>query len=84
MSCSERSTGDRDRSLKRRAGLLVKAAASFLVVVCGLRLASGEPLVRHQNEVAVVGRSDGEALSRGGRIEGPIGRQRISAKSLAS
>jgi hypothetical protein len=49
----ERSTGDRDRSLKRRAGLLVKAAASFQVVVGGLRLASGEPLVRPQNDVRI-------------------------------
>jgi hypothetical protein len=52
-SCSERSTGDRDRSLKRRAGLFVKAAASFLVAIGGLRLASGEPLVRPQNDVGI-------------------------------
>jgi len=40
-------------SLKRRAGLLVWGAASFLVVVGGMRLASGEPLLQPQADVGV-------------------------------
>jgi hypothetical protein len=40
-------------SLKRRAGLLVSGAASFLVVVGGMRLVSGEPLVQPQTDVGI-------------------------------
>ena len=40
-------------SLKRRAGLLVCGAASFLVVVDGMRLASGEPLPQPQSDVGI-------------------------------
>jgi len=40
-------------SLKRRAALLVSGAASFLVVVSGMRLASGEPLLQPQADVGI-------------------------------
>ena len=41
-------------SLKNRAGFLVSGAASFAVLVGGIRLASGEPLVQPQTDVGIV------------------------------
>ncbi len=41
-------------SLRNRAGLIVSGAASFVVVVGGMRLASGEPLVQPQTDLGVV------------------------------
>ena len=41
-------------SLKSRAGFLVSGAASFVVIVGGIRLASGEPLVQPQTDVGIV------------------------------
>ena len=41
-------------SLRNRAGLLVSGAASFIVVIGGMRLASGEPLVQPQTDVGIV------------------------------
>ena len=41
-------------SLKNRAGLIASGAASFIVVVGGMRLASGEPLVQPQTDVGIV------------------------------
>ena len=41
-------------SLKERAGLIVSGAASFVVVIGGMRLMSGEPLVQPQTDLGVV------------------------------
>ena len=41
-------------SLGNRAGLLVSGAASFIVVIGGMRLASGEPLIQPQTDVGIV------------------------------
>jgi len=41
-------------SLRNRAGLIVSGAASFVVLVGGVRLASGEPLVQPQADVGIV------------------------------
>ncbi len=41
-------------SLKNRAGLIVSGAASFVVLVGGMRLASGEPLVQPQTDLGIV------------------------------
>jgi hypothetical protein len=41
-------------SLKARAGVLVSGAASFVVVIGGMRLASGEPLVEPQSDTGIV------------------------------
>ncbi len=41
-------------SIKHRAGLLLSGAASFVVLVGGIRLASGEPLVQPQTDVGIV------------------------------
>ena len=41
-------------SLKNRAGVLVSGAASFAVVIGGMRFASGEPLVQPQTDAGVV------------------------------
>lgn len=41
-------------SLKNRAGFLVSGAASFAVLVGGIRLASGEPLVQPRTDVGIV------------------------------
>ncbi len=41
-------------SLKARAGLLVSGAASFALVVSGMRLAAGEPLVQPQTDLGIV------------------------------
>ena len=41
-------------SLKNRAGLIVTGAASFIVVIGGMRLAAGEPLLQPQSDVGVV------------------------------
>ena len=41
-------------SLRNRAGLLVSGAASFVVVIGGMRLASGEPLIQPQTDVGIV------------------------------
>ena len=41
-------------SLKSRAGFLVSGAASFAVLVGGIRLASGEPLVQPQTDLGIV------------------------------
>ena len=41
-------------SLRNRAGLIASGAASFVVLVGGMRLASGEPLVQPQADVGVV------------------------------
>ena len=41
-------------SLKGRAGLLVSGAASFVLVVGGMRLAAGEPLVQPQTDIGIV------------------------------
>ncbi len=42
------------RSLKNRAGLMVSGAASFVVVIGGMRLVSGEPLVQPQADLGIV------------------------------
>ncbi len=41
-------------SLKNRAGLILSGAASFVVLVGGMRLASGEPLVQPQTDLGIV------------------------------
>ena len=41
-------------SLKSRAGFIASGAASFAVIVGGLRLASGEPLVQPQTDIGIV------------------------------
>ena len=41
-------------SLRNRAGVLVSGAASFAVVIGGMRLAAGEPLVEPQTDLGVV------------------------------
>ncbi len=41
-------------SLKNRAGLILSGAASFVVLVGGMRLASGEPLVQPQIDLGIV------------------------------
>lgn len=41
-------------SLRNRAGLIASGAASFVVLVGGLRLASGEPLVQPQTDLGIV------------------------------
>jgi hypothetical protein len=41
-------------SLRNRAGLLVSGAASFVVVIGGMRFSSGEPLVQPQTDLGVV------------------------------
>ena len=41
-------------SLRNRAGLIASGAASFVVLVGGIRLASGEPLVQPQTDLGVV------------------------------
>jgi hypothetical protein len=41
-------------SLRNRAGLLVSGAASFVVVVVGMRLAAGEPIVQPQTDVGIL------------------------------
>jgi hypothetical protein len=41
-------------SLKNRAGLIVSGAASFVVVIGGMRLSSGEPLVQPQTDLGIV------------------------------
>ena len=41
-------------SLKQRAGLIVSGAASFVVVIGGMRLMSGEPLVQPQTDLGIV------------------------------
>jgi hypothetical protein len=40
-------------SLKHRAGLLVSGAVSFIVVVGGMRLTSGEPLLQPQTDIGI-------------------------------
>ena len=42
------------QSLRNRASLIVSGAASFVVLVGGLRLASGEPLVQPQTDLGIV------------------------------
>ena len=41
-------------SLKNRSGLILSGAASFAVVIGGMRLASGEPLIQPQTDLGVV------------------------------
>jgi multisubunit Na+/H+ antiporter MnhC subunit len=41
-------------SLRNRAGLIVSGAASFVVVIGGMRFASGEPLVQPQTDLGIV------------------------------
>ncbi len=41
-------------SLRNHAGVLVSGAASFAVVIGGMRLAAGEPLVQPQTDLGVV------------------------------
>jgi len=41
-------------SLRSRAGLLVSGALSFVVVIGGMRLAEGEPLVQPQTDVGIL------------------------------
>ena len=41
-------------SLKNRAGLIVSGAASFVVVIGGMRFMSGEPLVQPQSDLGIV------------------------------
>ena len=40
--------------LKNRAGFIVSGVASFIVVIGGMRLAAGEPLVQPQTDVGIV------------------------------
>jgi hypothetical protein len=41
-------------SLRNRAGLIVSGAASFVVVIGGMRLMSGEPLVQPRTDLGIV------------------------------
>jgi hypothetical protein len=41
-------------SLRNRASLIASGAASFVVLVGGVRLASGEPLVQPQTDLGIV------------------------------
>ena len=41
-------------SLKNRAGMVVSGALSFAVVIGGMRLAGGEPLVQPHADVGIV------------------------------
>ncbi len=41
-------------SLKNRASLIVSGAASFVVLVGGMRLAVGEPLVQPRTDLGIV------------------------------
>ena len=41
-------------SLKARANLIAAGAGSFVVLVGGMRLASGEPLVQPQADLGIV------------------------------
>ena len=41
-------------SLRNRAGLLVSGAASFIGVIGGMRLVSGEALIQPQADIGVV------------------------------
>ena len=41
-------------SVRARAGFLVSGAASFVVLVGGVRFASGEPLVQPQTDIGIV------------------------------
>ena len=41
-------------SLKARAGLIVSGALSFVVLIAGMRLAGGEPLIQPQTDLGVV------------------------------
>ena len=41
-------------SLKNRSGLILSGAASFVVVIGGMRLSSGEPLLQPQTDIGVV------------------------------
>lgn len=41
-------------SLKNRSSVLVSGAVSFAVVIEGMRLAAGEPLVQPQTDLGVV------------------------------
>ena len=41
-------------SLRNRAGLIVSGVASFIVVIGGMRLAYGEPLIQPQTDVGIV------------------------------
>ena len=41
-------------SIRNRAGLIVSGAASFVVVIGGMRLMSGEPLVQPQTDLGIV------------------------------
>ena len=41
-------------SLKNRAGLIVSGAASFVAVIGGMRLVSGEPLMQPQTDLGIV------------------------------
>ena len=41
-------------SLRNRAGLIVSGAASFVVVIDGMRLMSGEPLVQPRTDLGIV------------------------------
>jgi hypothetical protein len=41
-------------SLKARAGLLVSGAASFAVVIAGMRLAGGEALIQPPADAGIV------------------------------
>jgi hypothetical protein len=40
-------------SLKSRAGLLASGVMSFIVVIGGVRLAGGEPLLQPQTDVGI-------------------------------
>ncbi len=42
------------QSLKNRAGLIGSGAASFVIVIAGMRLAAGDPLVQPQTDVGIV------------------------------
>ncbi len=41
-------------SLKNRAGLIVSRVASFVVLIGGMRLGSGEPLIQPQTDLGIV------------------------------
>jgi hypothetical protein len=41
-------------SLKSRGGVLVSGALSFIVVIGGMRLTGGEPLVQPQTDVGIL------------------------------